>query len=190
MDLRQVLGLGLLGGAVWAFAKRSATTLPGTPQSGSTALFPGFSIPGLPADWISTAVARESGGDLAAKNPRSSASGKYQFTKATWLSLGGSWGSDPSKPFGGLAVSEAEQDMRFAKLSGSNAGGLKGAGLAVNNATLYAAHFLGIGTAIRVLTAPASASLASLVGSRVMAANPQLKGFTVGRFRQWLEGRK
>jgi hypothetical protein len=144
-----------------------------------------------PADssYTDSTVARESGGNPLAKNPRSSASGTYQFTKATWQSVGGAWGSDPTKAFGGLTPSAAEQKQRFDMLTSRNGNGLAAAGLAATNAALYAAHFLGLAGAIKVLTAPASASLAQLVGSAVMKANPQLQGFTVADFKSWIGAR-
>jgi hypothetical protein len=187
VSARDLVGVVLLGAAAYGLLRRSAvTTLPPTLLTPPTAL-PG--APVAPSDYRASTVARESGGDPNAKNPRSSASGLYQFTKATWRRLGGQWGPDDSKPFGGLAVSVAEQTARFNQLTGGNAGALQRAGIAITNATLYAAHFLGSPTAVRVLRAPASASLAALVGSKVMQQNPQLAGFTVGDFRRWLEAK-
>lgn len=138
--------------------------------------------------YAATTAGRESAGNSQAKNPRSSASGTYQFTEPTWKALGGQWGPDPSKPFGGLTPSVAEQQQRFNALTSANAGGLARAGLAATNAALYAAHVLGIGTALRVLTAAPSTNLATLVGSKVMAENPQFKGFNVASFISWAGG--
>lgn len=140
------------------------------------------------SDYATATAGRESAGNVLAKNPLSSASGLFQFTKATWQALGGQWGPDPTKPFGGLTPSLAEQQSRFDQLTSANASGLQRAGLAASNAALYAAHVLGLGTALRVLTAPPSASLANLVGSAVMAANPQFRGFTVANFINWAGG--
>lgn len=191
MSARDLVGLILLGSAAYALSRRSATTLP-APLLTAPARLPGAAggaTSTAPASYTATTKARESGGDPNAKNPRSSASGLFQFTKSTWEKLGGKWGSDPRKPFGGLAVTPAEQQARFDQLTRANAAGLARAGIGATSAALYAAHFLGIGTAVRVLKAPASESLAGLVGSRVMAANPHLKGFTVADFRRWLEAR-
>jgi hypothetical protein len=135
---------------------------------------------------VSKLIAAESGGNLAAKNPRSTASGKYQFTRATWLAVGGAWGADLSRPFGGLAPSEAEQDARFATLTRRNGAQLAAAGISATGPALYAAHFLGAGLAARVLAAPPSTKLAELVGSKVIAANPHLAGFSVADFGRWL----
>lgn len=191
MSARDLVGLILLGSAAYALSRRSATTLP------ATLLKPPVRLPGAagggkqtsPAGYTASTAARESGGDPNAKNPRSTASGLYQFTKSTWERLGGTWGSDPKKPFGGAVVTPAEQQARFNALTAQNAAGLARAGLAATGAALYAAHFLGIATAVRVLKAAPSTNLAPLVGSRVMAANPHLKGFTVADFKRWIEAR-
>lgn len=183
MSARQLIGLAALYGAAWWLLRRSAT------QVAAGSAKPVLALPGANTAYSTQTVARESGGKLYAKNPRSTASGKYQFLRDTWLRLGGSWGSDPSQAFGGLRPSEAEQDARFARLTGQNRAGLVAAGLAATSATLYAAHFLGLPAALAVLTAPPTASLAQLVGAKVMAANPQLAGFSVADFRAWLERR-
>lgn len=214
MSGRQLVGVALLGAAGWAVWRWAATTLPGGGVQAPAALSWGDlgDLFGLPDDsaidapiyassstaapatidagggYTGSTVARESGGDLLAKNPASSASGLFQFTKPTWQSVGGQWGPDPSKPFGGLTPSLAEQQTRFDALTASNSSGLARAGIAATNAALYAAHFLGLGTALRVLTAAPSANLAPLVGSAVMAVNPQLKGMTVASFLSWAAG--
>lgn len=184
MGVRDLLGVGLVGAAAYGLWRSGVITLPATslrPPSGP--------IFGPADDYSQRTSARESGGDPYAKNPRSSASGLFQFTRSTWESLGGQWGSDPTKPFGGLRPSVAEQTARFNQLSQLNAAGLQRAGVGATAGALYAAHFLGLGAAINVLSAAASTPLASVVGSAVMRANPQLTGFTVADFRRWAEGR-
>jgi hypothetical protein len=57
---------------------------------------------------LAAIAACESGGDPAAVDPSGTYRGKYQFDHATWASVGG--GGDPA------AASEAEQDMRAARL--------------------------------------------------------------------------
>lgn len=200
MSARDLAGAALLGAGGWLAWRALATTLPadplqpplalswpfgdpfGSPASGPA---PGDAAAAAPGDYQAITVARESAGNAMAKNPRSSASGEFQFTKATWQKVGGAWGPDPSKPFGGLTPSLDEQQARFDQLTRSNASGLARAGLAATNAALYVAHFLGLGTALRVLMAAPSTNLASLVGSKVMAANPQLRGFTQADFMRW-----
>lgn len=128
----------------------------------------------------------EGGGDLYAKNPKSSASGLYQFVKDTWLALGGSWGTEPDKPFGGLKPSETEQTLRAAKFTDQNVGMLSRAGITASAEALYAAHFLGASTAITVLLAPAARAMVDIVSPAVIKANPFLRAMTVADFRAWL----
>lgn len=123
--------------------------------------------------------------DPYVKNPYSSASGLYQFTKATWTALGGDWGNDPSKAFGGLRPSIAEQTARAQRLTAENAGVLQRAGQAVNSLTLYAVHIFGP-KAVDVLQADRSTRLADLVGASTVAKNPAL-GQTVGSFWNYLQ---
>lgn len=131
--------------------------------------------------------AEDPGGGLYVKNPMpgQTASGKYQFTKATWTTLGGDWGSDPTKAFGGLFPSEAEQDAMAAKLTASNASVLTRIGVGVSNAMLYAAHFLGPGRTAsalpQILNADRSASLTNFLPANVVKLNPAI-GKTVGSF--------
>lgn len=203
MSGRDLAVAALLGAAGWLVWRRLATALPADPLQPPLALsWPSadsFPTPwaddagqvadsAAPGDYQVTTVARESGGDLLAKNPKSSASGVFQFTRATWQALGGQWGPDPSKPFGGLTPSLDEQQARFNQLTSANASGLVRAGQAATNAALYASHVLGLGTALKVLAAPPSTMLANLVGSKVMAANPQFKGFNVANFLNWAGG--
>lgn len=213
MSARQLAGVALLGAAGWAVWRLAARGTAGGSLQPPLALSWGSldSILGTVPDsaidaggyeifdptpatidagsyGALTLAHEDPSGDLLAKNPRSSASGLFQFTKATWQRVGGAWGPDPTKPFGGLTPSLAEQQMRFDRLTSSNAGGLARAGLAATNAALYAAHFLGLPTALRVLTAAPSTSLASLVGSTVIAKNPVLRGMTVANFVSWAGG--
>lgn len=133
--------------------------------------------------------AEDPGGGLYTKNPYSTASGKYQFTKATWTSLGGDWGTDPSQAFGGLQPSEAEQDAMAAKLTAANASVLDKIGVDVSNVTLYAAHILGAGGAAKslpgILNSDPSTPLTAFLAPSTVAKNPAL-GSTVGSFLDYL----
>jgi hypothetical protein len=150
-----------------------------------------FTLPKNPvtelADYFARlAKAENAPGDPYVKAKTSSASGLWQFTKATWERLGGAWGSDLSKAFGGLMPTVAEQNERIRVLTAQNAALLKGAGIAATNGALYAAHFLGPATAIKVLSAQSGALVSSIVGPKVVAANPFLTGMTVAGFYAWL----
>lgn len=120
----------------------------------------------------------ESSNNPNAKAPLGSASGLYQFTRGTWEGLGYAWDQ---------VFNVDLQNKAVQTLTTSNASILSRAGVAINNATLYAAHFLGAGTAVKALSADPSASLQSVVGSKVITNNPSLKGYSVGDFFGWLK---
>lgn len=133
-------------------------------------------------------AAEDPSGDPLAKNPYSSASGLYQFTQATWTALGGDWGSDPTRAFGGLTPSPAEQTAMAEKLTAGNASLLDRAGVAIDNAALYAAHIFGPSKAAAILPADPSTSLTAFVSASTVAKNPAL-GQTVGSFLNYLAGK-
>ncbi len=140
----------------------------------------------IPKSFYDTLSKIESGNRPYVKAKTSSASGLYQFIKSTWQDFGGQWGTDPTKAFGGLTPSAEEQRKYADALTQQNAGVLDRSGISLSPASLYAAHFLGAGKAAKVLKSEPSQSLAPLVGSATMRANPQLSGFTVADFKNWL----
>lgn len=201
MGLRQVELLALViggGGLAWWLSQQNGTSVyapldlsgldllsagdsggdAGGDSSGGGAVDSGGYLAAL-------SQAEDPSGDPFAKNPYSSASGLYQFTKATWTALGGAWGSDPTKAFGGLTPSTDEQTARAQQLTDGNASLLTRAGAAVNSLTLYAAHIFGPSTAAKVLNADPSTPLANLVGGSTVAKNPAL-GSTVASFVDYL----
>lgn len=125
----------------------------------------------------------ESGGNDSARNPNSSAQGRYQFTTPTWQGLVKRY------PGSGLTADgrndPKQQEIAIRLFTADNENTLKKAGIDGTNANLYAAHFLGAGGAVPVLKAPDRAALAGVVPAEVIAANPFLKGMTVGQFKAW-----
>lgn len=136
-------------------------------------------------DYYASIRAAESGGNDAARNPNSTATGRYQFIQSTWDGL------RAKHPELGLTadgrLDPAQQERAIRAFTEDNAKTLIRAGVAVTNGTLYAAHFLGAGTAAKVLRAGMGEPIASLVGSGVMAANKFLQGKTVADFVAWAE---
>lgn len=142
----------------------------------------------LPDGYLAMLAKIESGGRPYVKAATSSASGLYQFIRSTWIGEGGTWGDRDGLAFGGLQPSIAEQDARATSFTLKNARALEAAGVKVNRASLYAAHFLGVGTAIKVLGAAITARADALAGQAATRANPSiLQGKTVGEFLHWLE---
>jgi hypothetical protein len=142
----------------------------------------------IPDDYWPMLSRIESGDRPYAKASTSSASGLYQFIKSTWLGEGGQWGNDPTKAFGGLMPSPAEQLERAKTFTAKNAAYLRAKGIPINRASLYAAHFFGPVTAARVIGADVHAYADLLAGPAATKANPSiLKGKTVGQFLFWLQ---
>ena len=141
----------------------------------------------IPDDYWPMLSRIESGNRPYIKAATSSASGLYQFIRATWIAEGGKWGSDMTQAFGGLRPSEAEQLARARSFTEKNAAALRNAGIPINKASLYAAHFFGAGTAAKVIKADVNARTDLIAGEAATKANPSiLKGKTVGQFLTWL----
>lgn len=149
----------------------------------------GASVPasGIPDDYWPMLSKIESADRPYIKAESSSASGLYQFIRATWIGEGGKWGSDMDQAFGGLRPSVEEQLMRAKTFTEKNAAVLRSKGIPINKASLYAAHFFGAGMAAKVIGADTNARADLIAGEAATNANPSiLKGKTVGQFLSWL----
>ena len=132
----------------------------------------------------------ESGGDVNAKNPRSTALGPYQFTTDTWRSSVRQMNPEWAR---GLDEEELQQ-MRtnpaaakevFDHLRAQNAEFLSSVGVPLTEGNEYLAWFLGAPRAAQVLRSDPTADLASIVPSEVIEANPFLEGMNVHDIQQW-----
>lgn len=144
----------------------------------------------IPADYWPMLSRIESADRPYVQAKSSSASGLYQFIRSTWIGEGGAWGPTLRPAFGGLKPSPAEQLARAKTFTAKNAAVLKAAGIPINKASLYAAHFFGAGMAAKVIGADVNARADLIAGPAATKANPSiLKGKTVGQFLAWLEKR-
>ncbi len=131
----------------------------------------------------------ESGGDDRAPAATSSAYGRYQPIKSTWLN----WWKQryPNSPLSDDQIlakraDGALQEVFMDDFSAANARALRNAGLPETAENLYLAHFLGATDAARVLTADPDMPIAGLVRGKSIAANRSiLEGKTAGEVRQW-----
>lgn len=144
----------------------------------------------IPDDYWPMLAKIESANRPYVKASTSSASGLYQFIRSTWRGEGGAWGPDMSKAFGGLMPSVEEQTARAKTFTEKNVTALKAAGIPINKASLYAAHFFGAGTAAKVIGADVNDRADLIAGKAATDANPSiLRGKTVGQFLTWLHGK-
>ena len=148
--------------------------------------------PGTIDAYMRAARRQESGGSDTAANPRSSATGRYQFTDGTWIS----WYRKVF-PSSGLSESDiiarksdgAAQDTIMRAFTQDNAQWLRGRGEPVTSGNLYVVHHMGQGGARAIFEAAPGAPLAGLLEPRVIAANPHLRTMTAGQFIAWADKR-
>ena len=130
----------------------------------------------------------ESGGDDLAKNPRSSATGRYQFIRETWLRL-------YKNRYGARGQSDDEiasmrgnvrlQERLMDDLVDMNETALQVAGIEGTAGNLYLAHFAGSAGARRLHAADPSASARDILGADVINANPFLRGMSARDVIAW-----
>lgn len=125
------------------------------------------------------------------KNPRSSAEGGGQFTNATWLeTIRGARPDIADKSDAELLEMRKDPQLAGAmteNYAARNAQTLAAANLPATPGNVYLAHFLGPQGAIKALSADPDTPIASLVGDKVVAANPQLAGKTAGDVAKWAD---
>lgn len=135
----------------------------------------------------------ESGGNPNAKNPDSSATGLGQFISSTWLKLFKEHFPDRAATLTDAMVLELRKNAAISKqmveiYARENAGILQKAGVAVNDAALYLAHFLGPQGAIAVMSASANTSVDDLLSKSAINSNASiLSGKTAGEVIKWAQ---
>lgn len=134
-------------------------------------------------DYISTTIDKESGGNPNAQNAGSSAGGLGQFTDGTWQMM---MRQHPELGLTPNGRTDPDQALRaMGAFTEDNANTLRQNGIEPTSGNKYAAHFLGAGGAIRVLRQSDDTPLDAVVSADKIAANPHLRGMTVGQFKQW-----
>lgn len=120
----------------------------------------------------------ESGNNDSAKNPLSSAAGRYQFTDGTWKDIMRRHPDLGLTPDG--RTDSAQQERAKAAFDQDNGHALQTAGYDPNPGNLNLAHRFGATGATKVLGADPSAPMGSIESQNVMAANPDLRNATAG----------
>ena len=125
----------------------------------------------------------ESGGRDDARNPRSTATGPYQFIESTFLDVVRRHFAQETIALTDPQILTLRTDRVFARraaeaFSRDNAAALTAEGVAATFPNLRLAFLLGPSAAIRVLQAPPEAALGPLLGAPVLIANPFMAGLT------------
>lgn len=137
----------------------------------------------VPDSYYTAIASHESGGSDTARNPTSSALGRYQFLSGTWNGLMKTHPELGLTPQG--RTDPAQEDLAIRAFTEDNAKTLRQSGIGINGGSLYAAHFLGAGEASKVLKAPNTQAVADIVPSSVVKANSFLRHMDVGQFKLW-----
>ncbi len=168
-----------------------------TPAAAPTAIRTGADmLAAVPASaaYVERAARAETGGSANAYQQaniggRSTAFGRYQFTAGTWKATYRSLNPNTKMTDAqimALRSDPATQDQLMAHFTAGNANTLSKAGLPVNDASLYLAHFLGPTGATNLLKASASTPVDKVLDAKQITDNPEaLKGKTVGDVVQW-----
>lgn len=132
-------------------------------------------------DFVDRVIQAESGGDVTAKNPLSSATGLGQFIESTWLKLFRQHFPSEAKSMTDATIlglrNNADVSKRLIEeYARQNAEILQKAGVSVDAAALHLAHFLGPGGAAKVLTAAPGTPIAGLLDAAAIRANPTILG--------------
>jgi hypothetical protein len=138
---------------------------------------------------IDQIISVESGGKNVS-NPNSSAAGPGQFIDPTWIDMLAKHRPDLTGSRDELLALKSDPALSkemTAAYAGDNAGILSKSGLPVTPGTQYLAHFAGPQGAVGILNANPTASAGSILGDRVVKANPFLANMTAGDLAAWAD---
>ncbi len=129
---------------------------------------------GIDPDVALRIAERESSLNPTAKNKRSSAYGLFQVTDDTWKQYKG----DPAKR------RDLQENLRVGLdvISSNRDTFIKQFGREPNAGELYTMHFLGRTGGPKLLSADPTSPVSSVVSSKVLKANPDIRNKTVGEF--------
>lgn len=128
----------------------------------------------------------ESGNKWWAKNPKSTAAGKYQFLEGTWADIMEKAPELELTDEGRTSKDTTQQEAAMQWFMERNADILEAAKIPVTNESLYASHFLGGRAAVKVLGSFDNVKIKTLVGKNVMTANDFKASMTVKEFKAWV----
>lgn len=146
-------------------------------------------------DDVGDIIARESGGNPNARNPRSSAGGLGQFIDSTWLDVLSRHRPDIAAGRSPAELLQLKFDPQLstemtAAYKADNAAVLAKAGFQATPGNAYLAHFAGPEGAIKVLGAQPNTPVAQLLGAKAVAANPHIQNMTAADLAAWAAGNR
>ena len=135
------------------------------------------------SDFLDRLMAAESSGRSAAKNPRSSALGPFQFIKSTFLDLTSRYFAAEIEGLSEAQILLLRTDRDLSRraatvFSQENAKYLRGRGHEPTFAHLRLAFLLGAADAARVLQAPQHTQVRELLAPSVVNANPFMRAMS------------
>ncbi len=141
---------------------------------------------------VDTIINVESGGNAAAKNPLSTATGLGQFIESTWLRMMRDYRPDLAANMDRASLLALRTDPTLSRemitnLARENESYLRARGHAITAGRLYLAHFAGPAGAALVLSAPDTAMIRDVMGAGVVGANPFLASYTVADLKAWAD---
>lgn len=125
----------------------------------------------------------ESGGDDAARNPRSTALGPFQFIESTFLDIVGRYFAAETAAMSRAEILALRTNRAFARRAAEaftkeNAAHLTSEGIAATYPHLRLAYLVGPAAAVRVVRAEGETPLADLLGPAALKANPFMSRLT------------
>jgi len=135
------------------------------------------------ATFLDRLMMAESSGQDAARNPRSTAVGPFQFIQETFLDIVRQHFAEETTSLSTVALLALRQDRAFARRAAEaytkdNAAYLAREGLATSFTNLRLAYLAGPSGAVRVLRAPPQARVSILLSSAALSANTFLARMT------------
>ena len=136
---------------------------------------------GFPVGYLDRTAQVESGGRDDARNPKSSATGRYQFTKKTANALGYSLDdmTDPVKAEEAMVKLTKQHQVAFEKVMGRKP----------SSDELYMMHQQGQGPAMKVFRGDQDANAVEVLGADAVLNNGGTKDMTVGEYKAYWENR-